>query len=287
MIDMTEDILQDAFKKIRSNLRMLAKNKIVTSQAAKRALTKIKGTTNLQEGVADADFVHESVPEIMDLKRSVIGEIEKFITDRTIIGTNSGTFMVSEVAVGMQRPENFAGVHFFNPPYLIPAVEIIAGEKTAEEPLKVARDFIQKIGKVPVVCKDIPGKLINRIQFAMYNEAFNLLEMGVATPEDIDNAVRCSFALRLPFYGPFRVWDLTTNMKTGLLAFESVYKDTNDSKFRPLDIMRKKVEAGELGALSGKGWYQYTEQEAAKTREDMFVKLMKFLKFLREVERKK
>jgi 3-hydroxyacyl-CoA dehydrogenase len=285
IFDVKKKVLGDALKKIRFNLHMLVKNEIVPSRLAEQTMERIEAKPSMAEAVSDADFVHESISEIMTLKREVISDVENLTLNKTIIATNSGTFKITDVALGMQRPGNFVGVHFFNPPYLIPAVEIIPGDKTNELTVRMARDLIKNVGKVPIICKDIPGKLINRIQMAMYNEAFKLLEMGVATPEDIDNAVRCSFALRLPFYGPFRIWDLTTNMKTGLLAFESLYKETNNSKFRPLEIMKQKVDAGALGATYGKGWYNYKNKEGERIKEEMFVKLTKFLKFLIELEK--
>ena len=171
-------------------------------------------------------------------------------------------------------------MHWFYPAFIMPPVEVIKGAKTSEETANIAKEFLLKLGKVPVVCKEVPGFLINRLQMVLFNEAASLLEQGVASAEDIDNAARMSLGLRLPFWGPLKIEDIVVPKNNLLRGFEYIYQQTGQERFKPSGILREKVEKGEIGLMAGKGYYDYTKEPpgaSAQERDEMVIKQIKFL----------
>jgi 3-hydroxybutyryl-CoA dehydrogenase len=234
----------------------------------------------MEEALHDVDWVAESVPEVLDLKKDVFRRMDNVCPDETILTTNTSTLSISEIAAVTTRPDKVIGFHWVNPAHLVPLVEIIPSAKTSASTLATAKEAAVILGKIPMVCKEIPGFIVNRLQFALLGEAISLLEQGVASAEDIDNAARIIFGLRTPFWGPLRNNDIFGNKKTTLAAFEYLFKETKNEKFRPSDLLREKVNKGELGIISGKGWYDYTGEsldELAVKRDRNLIKMIKFM----------
>lgn len=278
--DVNEGILKQAHEEIRSILGYLREKELITPEQIDLTLSRIKDTTSLEEAVKTADLVIESVPEAINLKKEIFSKLGKLCHKETILATNTSSLSILELGKATGRPDKVCGVHWVYPPYIIPAVEVIATKQTSSETLSSARDFVLSLGKVPVVCKDVPGFVINRLQCAVFNEATSLLEQGVATAEDIDNAARMVMGLRFPFWGPLKVEDMVVTKTTMLAIYEYLHKEINTKKYRPPDLLREKVKKGELGLSAGRGYYDYTKESpavVARQRDDMLITMLKFL----------
>jgi len=278
--DLEEGILKQAREEIRSRLDFVTEKALITEDEAKLAMSRIRSTVNLNDAMKVAGLVIEAVPEVLDTKKEVFSQMDRLCREQTILATNTSTLSISAIGDATSRPDRVVGMHWFYPAYIMPPVEIIRGVQTSDLTVSVAKDFLLKLGKMPVVCKEVPGFLINRLQMALSNEATCLLEQGVATAEDIDNAARMSMGLRLPFWGPLKSEDLGVRKDMLLRGYEYIYKQTGSDKFRPTELLKEKVRKGELGLISGKGYYDYTkESPGALTheRDEMVIKQLKFL----------
>jgi len=231
----------------------VAKGKMTEEQAA-AIRGKLSFTDSLEEASRDADFAIEAATEKLDLKVSIFKKLDQFMPPHAIITTNS-SFLVSSLLAGETgRPEKICNMHFFNPALAMKCVEIVKGPHTADETAQVTMDFSRLLGKKPVLLnKEIYGFLVNRILAAIHNEALYLLEMGVASAEDIDSAV--VNALRHPL-GPFRLMDLTGIDLTYHITMER-YQASGQAEDKPSPTIVEKYVKGEWGQKSGKGFYSY------------------------------
>jgi 3-hydroxybutyryl-CoA dehydrogenase len=230
----------------------------------------------LAEAVKDADFVIEAVTEDLNLKKNLFKELDALCPKHTILATNTSSFSITEIASATTRQDKVVGTHWWNPPYLMPLVEIVQGKRTSDETVSTTKDFIAKLGKVPVICKDSPGFLGVRLQAALVIEAVSMLEEGLATAEDIDTAVKMTLGLRLPILGPLETVDLG-GMDTFLYAYDYLYK-TLGEKFKPPNLLKRKVELGELGIKTGKGFYDYKGKDIKsiiKRRDEWLIEQLK------------
>jgi 3-hydroxybutyryl-CoA dehydrogenase len=184
------------------------------------------------------------------------------------------------MARATKRPEKIIGTHWMNPPYLLPLVEVIRGAKTSDETVNTVKLFLTSLGKKPVLCKDTPGFIVNRMQSALLVEAISLVEQGIATMEDVDMVWTQHLGLRYCLMGPFEAMDLF-GLDTELSQYSYLYKMLKDAKFRPPKLLRKKVKNGELGLKTGKGFYDYSRQNIesmTKQRDRRLIELMRLLR---------
>lgn len=231
----------------------VAKGKMTEEQAA-AIREKLSFTDSLEEASRDADFAIEAVTEKLDLKVSIFKKLDQFMPPHAIITTNSSFFVSSLLAGETGRPEKVCNMHFFNPALAMKCVEIVKGPHTADETAQMTMDFSRRLGKKPVLLnKEIYGFLVNRILAAIHNEALYLLEMGVASAEDIDSAV--VNALGHPL-GPFRLMDLTGIDLTYHITMER-YQASGQAEDKPSPTIVEKYVKGEWGQKSGKGFYSY------------------------------
>ena len=280
LVDVCQEALDSSQARLSSYLSALLENGLWNSEEGQAALARIRPTTDLASALSEADFVLEAVPEDLALKKQVFQRLDRLARPGTVLSTNTSSFRIGEIASSTGRPAQVVGVHWVNPPYIMPIVEIVRAEATSQETVDLATGLIRRLGWVPVVCKDVPGFIINRFQHALLNVALMLVEQGVASIEDIDTACRLSFCLRLPMYGPLKAHDLAVNKKTSLATQEYIYKEVGHPIFQPSPLLRQKVAAGELGILTGKGWYDYSGQsleELQKQRDRQIVQMLKFL----------
>lgn len=278
--DVEKGILDRAHGEMRSILDYLLEKELITANEVNATMSRIKVTVSLEEAMQTADVVIESVPEVMELKKKVFSQMDKLCRGETILATNTSSLSISNLGATTRRPDKVVGIHWVYPPYIIPAVEVIATERTSAVTVSAAREFVVALGKIPIVCKDVPGFVINRLQCAIFNEAACLLEQGVATAEDIDNAARMVIGLRFPFWGPLKVEDMVAPKTTVLAIYEYLEKQLNTLKYHPPDILREKVKKGELGVMAGKGYYDYSNESPDaidRNRKDMVIKMLKFL----------
>ncbi len=226
----------------------------MTAEAAKKARSLISFTGDLKDAVKNADLVIEAVLERIDLKRKVFVDLDKFAPAKAILATNSSFIVSSRIADVTKRPSQVCNVHFFNPALVMKLVEVVQGPHVSDETAQCMMDFCLKIDKMPVlVRKEVDGFLLNRIFAVISREAQWMLEMGVATPEDIDKA--CVYGAGHPM-GPFRLMDLTGIDLTYDISMGR-FQVTGDRADLPTPGVVKKVAEGKLGQKTGEGWYSY------------------------------
>lgn len=207
--DLTEDKIDLAKNRIHESLLNLEKNNVVQENEISEIESRITYTTSMEAAVKDVQFITESGPENYEVKQKMAAEMEKYTADDTIIASSTSGLLVSEIAKNAKHPERFIGAHPYNPPHLIPLVELTKGDKTDEHVLEVAKEFYQSIDKEPVVLqKEALGFICNRIQMAVYREVCNLVMNGVCTIEDADKAVTYGPGLRWAIMGPSLVFEL-------------------------------------------------------------------------------
>lgn len=207
--DLTDEVLDTAKKRIHDSLVNLEKNGVIEESEISEIESRITYTTSIEEAVKDVQFITESGPENYEIKQKMAEEMEKYTADDTIIASSTSGLLVSEIAKDAKHPERFIGAHPYNPPHLIPLVELTKGNKTDNHILDVAKDFYQSIDKEPVVLqKEALGFICNRIQMALYREVCKLVMDGVCTIEDADKAVTYGPGLRWAIMGPSLVFEL-------------------------------------------------------------------------------
>jgi 3-hydroxyacyl-CoA dehydrogenase len=276
--------LETALGRIRNNLALLVSSGVVTRAEADAALGRLTGVGTLADAVRDADLVLESLPEDLPLKREVYAELDGLCPSRTILGSNTSSFRIADLASATRRPERFCGIHWVAPPYIVPVIEVIASDRTAPETLEFAKEFVRRVGKVPIVAKDVPGFLLVRLINALYNEAMALVAQGIASPQDVDNGFRLGVGLLAMLLGPLRQADLALNKFTTANVLAYLYRETGETKFKPLPILQEQIAAGRLGLAQGKGWYDYAGLDSEAVRRWRDAKALALLGFLKREE---
>ncbi len=266
--DVSQAQVDAGINRIRENLQLFVENDLAKPDQIDETLNRIHGADQLETVGRDADFVIEAVIENLPLKQEVFRQLDQICPPRTILASNTTAQMPSQIGVFTQRQDKILNTHYFNPPYLIPLVELIRSPKTSAETLQVAYDLMVKIGKTPaVIQKEVPGFVGPRLQAAVIREAFSIVERGIATAEDVDLVVRNSFGRRLSVAGPFQVFELA-GWDLVLAAFEELYKDLNSSsEINPL--LREMVEGDKLGVKSEEGFYEWTPERIEEIRDRM------------------
>jgi 3-hydroxybutyryl-CoA dehydrogenase len=266
--DITEQQLNNARVQIGKNLTLLTENAVIEEISISATLQRIHTTTDLTVAAKTADFVVEAVSEKLPLKQQIFEELDSLCQPHTILASNTTALMPSQIGVNTKRTDRILNTHYFNPPYLIPLVELIRSPNTSDETVSVTFDLLTAIGKTPAIIeKEALGFVGPRLQAALIREAFAIVEQGIASAETVDLVVRNSFGRRLSVAGPFEVFELA-GWDLVLAAFEELYKDLNSSPdINPL--LREMVESGKLGVKSGEGFYQWTDERQQALRNRM------------------
>jgi len=226
----------------------------VTEEQKSEVLSRITGTTRIEE-LGDADFIIEAVFEDLKVKQGVFEKIDGLVGPEVILCTNTSSISITEIASATKRPDMLAGMHFFNPAQIMRLVEVIRGYYSSDETIETVIDLAKKMGKVPVeVKKDSPGFVVNRILMPHFIEAIKIVEEGIATVEDVDQAVK--LGLNYPM-GPFELMDLTGN-DIGYHVMEYLHNElSRELKWSPPNLLKTLIRAGRLGRKTGAGWYDY------------------------------
>jgi len=241
---------------INDSLQRFLKKGAISEKEVNETLSRIHPTLDMKKAVADADLIIEAVPENVELKKTTLAEADKLAKKDAIIASNTSSISITELASATKRPENFCGMHFFNPPQLMQLIEIVRGGKTSDETINTIVEVTKKMGKEPVVVKkDVAGFVVNRILIPAMNEAIALVDEGVASPEDIDKAIK--LGLNWPM-GPLTLLDYV-GLDTTLAITEIMQKEI-DPKYRPSPLLRQMVRAGLLGRKSGRGFYNWEKK---------------------------
>ena len=259
--DSDSTVLQKVSGNIKRTLGILADGGLINAEEIGNVLKRIQIVPTLVDAADDVDVVIEAVVEDISVKRSIFAKLDDLCRKETILASNTSSFSINEIASVTRRQDRVVGMHWWNPPYLMPLIEVVKAERTSRETVDATRDLAIKLGKEPAVCKDSPGFLGVRLQAALVIEATKMLDEGLASVEDIDAAVRMSLGFRLPVIGPFQTMDLG-GLDTFLYAYDYLWKKLDD-RFRPPDLLRNKVRDGDLGIKTRKGFYQYSEESAS------------------------
>ncbi|MET9953378.1 3-hydroxyacyl-CoA dehydrogenase family protein [Streptomyces sp. NPDC006339] len=232
--------------------RFVAKGKLDAADA-EAALGRITATTEL-DAVADADIVVEAVFEKLEVKHEIFRSLDKVAKDGAVLASNTSAIPITKIAAVTERPEAVVGTHFFSPVPMMQLCELVRGYKTSDETLATAREFAESVGKTCIVVnRDVAGFVTTRLISALVVEAAKLYESGVATAEDIDIACKLGFGHAM---GPLATTDLT-GVDILVNATSNIYTETQDEKFAPPELMRRMVDAGDIGRKSGQGFYTY------------------------------
>ncbi len=252
--------------------RVLAEYEIVDAALVDRARGLLHASADFDAAVAAADLVIESGPERMAFKQELFARMDALARPDAVLASNTSGLSVTAIASGCSRPERILTTHFWNPPHLMPLVEIVLGERTAPGTAAAVRALLARCGKTPVVVKkDRPGQLGNRLQMALVREAAHIVAEGIADAEDVDLAARTGFGLRLPAYGILEHMDVV-GIDLAFAVVDYVARDLNGEPHGPA-IMRAMLERGELGARTGRGFYRWPPKDLAevKARRDGFL----------------
>jgi 3-hydroxyacyl-CoA dehydrogenase len=278
--DVSLEILEKAIPRIQDNLHTCIKHGIISTDEAEEIPDRITITTDLDKAVSQADYIVEAVVEDLEAKLILLRELNENCPAHAILTSTTSSYCVRDMAVALNHPERFLVTHFWNPPYLIPVVEVMPGDLTSPEVVETTYKLLEDVGKYPaMVNKDVPGFVGNRLQHALRREAISIVAQGIASPEDVDQIAKLSFGLRLPVVGPLETVDLGGLDLT--LAIQTYLLPELERSTEPLQLIQDKVERGELGAKAGKGFYDWSPgqvEEVIRRRDETLIELVILLK---------
>jgi 3-hydroxybutyryl-CoA dehydrogenase len=256
LTDVSDKLVRRGLETIENNLKRAVDKGKITAELKAELLAGVRGVAHVEETpdeLAGADLVIEAIVESMEPKKSLFRGLDPLCPAETVFASNTSALSITELAASTGRADKFIGLHFFNPVPVMQLVEIIAGAATSSETLGFCTEFVEKIGKVSVKVAEAPGFVVNRMVVPMINEAAFILMEGVASPEDIDAAMR--MGLNHPI-GPLALGDMI-GLDVCLSIMETLSHEFDDSKYRPSPLLRKMVRAGYLGRKTGQGFYKY------------------------------
>lgn len=276
---MAHDIAPEAIERART---MLDAAETVLDNLGIEASEKggsVRFTDRIEDAVTDADLVIENVPEKEDIKADIYRRIEGLISPDTIVASDTSGIPITRLQAHISNPARMVGMHWSNPPHIIPMIEVIGGERTAPETVQTIRDFIRSLGLLPVLLKqDVPGFVENRVLYALLREVVDLVERGVIEPEDIDTCVSWGIGYKLAVIGPMALLDMA-----GMDIYHSVSSFLNEDLCDRKDVapfVRDQIAAGKLGIKSGDGVYSYTPESIATLQPERARKLVAIRRIL-------
>ena len=277
MYGRTDASLERGFNRIKSSLKLLEDTGELSDSECKYILNRVKGVKTLGEAAENADIVVECVAENLKLKQNIFKQLDDICEKKVILASNTSGLSPTDIAKYTKRPERVVVAHFWNPPQLIPLVEVVPGSKTSSDVMDETMKWVEFIDKKGVrMEKECPGFIGNRLQLALLREALYIVEQGWAKPEEVDKAMECGHGRRLPVTGPLCSADLG-----GLDIFNNIssylFKDLCDYK-EPSKLMQSKVDSGDLGSKSGKGFYNWTPELLKRKQRERTEVLLDFLK---------
>ena len=258
--EVDQSLVDKGFQRVDGSLARLVKSGRSTEEDAKAARGRLRGTTALAD-FKDRDLIIEAIVEQIEPKKKLFAELDTICAPTTIFCSNTSSLTIVEMAAATRRPEKFAGLHFFNPPVIMKLVEIVKSITTSDETVAALREFVGKIGKTGVVCKDTTGFIVNRLMVPYLLGAIRMLELGIATKEDIDNAVKLGLGYPM---GPFELIDYT-GVDINYHVANVFFEEFKDPGMAAPPLLRRMFLAGRLGTKSGKGFYDYDEQGKRKS----------------------
>jgi len=263
LVDVSDERVQLGINSIKDRLdKFFVKKGKITQEQADAILAKIKGTTNLEEACKDVDFVVEAVFEDLNLKKDVFKRLDQATPKHTILASNTSSLSITEMAKVTSKPDKVVGTHFFNPVAVMRLVEVVKG-LTSDETVNVTMELMKKLGKTPILCKDSPGFVANRVYAGLIQEALWCVYTGVASPKDVDTALKLGYNLPM---GPLELMDYTGGWDIAL-TMSKLYMEEFGPRYAPCPLLFELVRAGYLGkkvGTAGKGIYDYYEEHMKK-----------------------
>jgi len=251
---------------------------IITPDGAKAAVELISYTSD-KGTFEDCDLIIEAIVEKMEIKQKFWQEVEGIASKEAFFATNTSGLSINDISKLVENKSRFIGMHFWNPPHIIPLVELIRTDDTSDETVSILKELLSIIDKEPVVVqKDAPGFIGNRLQFAVFREALHIVSEGIATIEDVDRAMRFGPGFRYPIIGPLQTADLG-GLDTFYYISSYLFNELSDLKEAP-EILKKLMDANQLGVKSESGFYNYSDgqdEEAIKNRDKMLFKMLKYI----------
>jgi 3-hydroxybutyryl-CoA dehydrogenase len=260
LTDVNEAAVEQSLKRIRRNVDVCVEGGLISPENGDAAVSAIRPFTRLLETLEEADYVVEAVSEVLELKQRLFCKMDEACPPDVILASNTSGLRIADIASGMTHPERAATNHFWMPAHLIPIVEVVGGERTNPEVVRICCELLAEAGKKPVVvCRDVPGFIGNRMQHALVREAISIVEQGIASAEDVDAVARLSFGLRLPATGPLEAMDLAgldlvLDIQSYLL--KSLCRDRE-----PAPLLYQLVAAGKVGSKAGQGFHNWTPEQ--------------------------
>jgi len=277
------ETLDKCLQQIDANLKLFAEFQLLdeTPEAIRSRITSMP-MDELSEAIRGCHYIVETIPEVLTDKKELFGKLDSCDPD-VILASNTGSITITTLTEDMKTAYRVIGTHYLNPAHIMPLVEIHMGKHTSDKVIETTRDLILQVGKKPIlVNKEIPGFIINRIQWAMGREILYLLDEGVVSPEDLDLASKASYGLRHACIGNMEAFDMV-GLDTALAVGNRIFKHLSNST-EPSPILAQKVQRGELGIKSGRGWFDYTGRSREKILEDQNRRLLKQLCLFKEID---
>jgi 3-hydroxybutyryl-CoA dehydrogenase len=277
LMDVKEDLLSKALEGVRSNLTLMAEKGIGRREDIGPVLARIKTTTDMAKAAEGVQFVVEAAFENLALKQKIFQDLDSLCPEGTILATNTSVISITEIAEKSGHRERIVGTHFWNPPYLIPLVEVIRGKETADWVMDRTYDLLKTVGKHPVrVNKDVPGFVGNRLQHALWREAISIVERGIADAATVDECIKYGFGLRLPVLGPMETADMVGTDLT--LAIHDYILKHLESSPEPSPLLKERVARGEFGFKTGRGFQEWPPEAAQQVRRTLMEYLLEWTK---------
>lgn len=276
MYGRSDESLERGFNSIKASINILKAEGKLDDNSCKEILGKIKGVKTIEEAAKGADFIIESLAEDLELKQEIFNKLDKLCPKEVVLATNTSGLSPTAIAKNTQYPERILVAHFWNPPQLIPLVEVVPGEKTSEIAISTTMEWVNFIGKKSVrMEKECLGFIGNRLQLALLREALYIVEQGFAKPEEVDKAIEYGHGRRLSVTGPLCSADLG-----GLDIFHNIssylFKDLCNY-VEPSKLIKEKIESGKLGSKSGEGFYNWSSEALEKKQKERTEALLYFL----------
>lgn len=260
--DVSAEIAQQNLERLIRETGQFVADGLFPDDAVERVTANLSAAESIEAAVADADFIEEAVPEKLAIKHETLRRISAAARPDAVIGSNTSTILIASLAEAVTGPERFLGVHFSNPAPFIPGVELIPHPTTDEHAITVGEAVVAATGKQSARVQDSTGFVLNRLQYALFEEASKIADEGIASPDDIDTIVRTTFGFRLPFFGPFAIADMA-GLDVYAFCFESLQTRWPE-RFATPPTLQQHVDAGELGTKTGSG---YLDVPADRTPE--------------------
>lgn len=253
VVDISDEIVEKAKGKVTAGLGRRVENGKITQEEMDAVLSRLNWSTDL-ELAGDSDFVIEAIIENIEAKKEVFQKLDSVCPPETVLATNTTALSVSDIASATQRPDKVIGMHFFNPAVIMKLVEIIRGDQTSDETIAATKKFAEDLGKVPIAtAKEAPAGIVSRVLAGLLNEAATVYADGIASAQDIDEAMKLGAGLPM---GPLALIDMI-GLDIHLAKMETLYGKLKDERYKPPEIIRRMIAEGKLGKKSGEGFYKY------------------------------